>query len=165
MKLAAIENVVRVIFPLSMMREGELLPAAFKLREQQDGPEKYLSVFRQFAASFNEDILQFDKGRNLPCCILNVGEVNGIELTVAENIVNYEVRAVPTNTFRSHGGIFIRIGGIPLEGSGAKAFEILKIGEEASFLIVAIRRRLMNVAQKRMTAVGQLLNDRRSKNG
>ena len=54
MKLAAIENVVRVIFPLSMMREGELLPAAFKLREQQDGPEKYLSVFRQFAASFNE---------------------------------------------------------------------------------------------------------------
>ena len=44
MELAAIENVVRVIFPLTMMRDGELLPAAFKLREQQEGPEKYISV-------------------------------------------------------------------------------------------------------------------------
>ena len=44
MYLSAIEDVVRVIFPLTMMRGGELLPAAFKLREQQEGPEKYLSV-------------------------------------------------------------------------------------------------------------------------
>ena len=35
MKLAEIENVVRVIFPLTMMREGELLPAAFRLREKK----------------------------------------------------------------------------------------------------------------------------------
>lgn len=50
--LSAIENVVRVIFPSSMIRDGELLPAAFKLREQSDGAEKYLSVFRQYHAKF-----------------------------------------------------------------------------------------------------------------
>ena len=53
MKLAEIENVVRVIFPLTMMREGELLPAAFRLREKKDGAEQYLSVFRQFASTFH----------------------------------------------------------------------------------------------------------------
>ena len=46
--LSAIENVVRMIFPSTMIRDGELLPAAFKLREQNDGSEKYLSVFRQY---------------------------------------------------------------------------------------------------------------------
>ena len=30
-ELSALEDVVRVIFPSNMMREGELLPAAFKL--------------------------------------------------------------------------------------------------------------------------------------
>ena len=47
--LSAIENVVRVIFPSTMMNEGELLPAAFKLRQQKDTPERYVSVFRQYA--------------------------------------------------------------------------------------------------------------------
>ena len=158
MELAAIENVVRVIFPLTMMRDGELLPAAFKLREQQEGPEKYISVFRQFAASFCSDIQYFDKGRNLPCCILNVGEVNGIELVIDNKEVTYRVKAAPTANAQSHGGIFIRIDGFPLEGSGATAFAFLNIGEEASFYAIAIRRRLLDLAKKRMTMVEQLLN-------
>ena len=38
-KLSALEDVVRVIFPSTMMREGELLPAAFKLREHDGEAE------------------------------------------------------------------------------------------------------------------------------
>lgn len=156
MYLSAIEDVVRVIFPLTMMRGGELLPAAFKLREQQEGPEKYLSVFRLFTDSFYSDIQTFDKGRNLPCCIMNVGEIGSIELCIANSAVSYKVKAVPTPSYQSHGGIFISIAGIPLEGCGQSAFETLKIGEEAAFHLVAIRRRLVEIAKKRVTAVNQL---------
>ena len=46
-ELSALEDVVRVIFPATMMREGELLPAAFKLREHAGEAETYVSVFRQ----------------------------------------------------------------------------------------------------------------------
>lgn len=48
-ELSALEDVVRVIFPATMMREGELLPAAFKLREHAGEAETYVSVFRQYA--------------------------------------------------------------------------------------------------------------------
>ncbi len=160
MELSAIENVVRVVFPLTMIREGELLPAAFKLRERQDGTEKYISVFRQFAESFDADIQSFDKGRNLPCCIMNVGEVKNIKLSIADNVVVYRVKAVPTVTVFSHGGIFIYIAGFQLEGYGTKAFEALNIGEEASFIIIAIRRRLVDIAKRRMTTVERLLTEK-----
>ena len=151
--LSAIENVVRVIFPLTMIRDGELLPAAFKLREQKVGPEEYLSVFRQYAETFLADISAFDKGRNLPCCIINVGEVNAIDLTIKEKRVNYNVRAVPTSVSLSHAGIFIQIDEKPLKGNGIETFESLGIGQEASFYIMAIRRRLVDIAKKRMTNV------------
>jgi len=159
MNLAAIENVIRVVFPLTMMRGEELLPAAFKLREQQGGIEEYISVFRQFAETFNIDLQNFDKGRNLPCCVMNVGEVENIELTIAGHTVVYTVRAVPTATALSHGGIFICIGGLKLEGSGTKAFETLNIGEAAPFHVVAIRRRLVDIAKRRMTTAERLLTE------
>ena len=47
-ELSALENVVRIIFPATMMREGELLPTAFKLREHDGDGEAYVSVFRQY---------------------------------------------------------------------------------------------------------------------
>lgn len=126
--LAAIENVVRVIFPSTMMNEGELLPAAFKLRQQKDAPEQYISVFRQYSDSFHADILRFDKLRNLPCCILNVGEVDAITLKIANSDVKYFVRAVPTETSLSHAGIFIYLGGVLIEGNGNGAFSALGLG-------------------------------------
>lgn len=58
-ELSALEDVVRVIFPATMMREGELLPAAFKLREHAGEAETYVSVFRQYADTFADDISQF----------------------------------------------------------------------------------------------------------
>ena len=155
-RLPSIENVVRVIFPSTMIRDGELLPAAFKLRERNDESEKYLSVFRQYHEKFLQDIVAFDKQRNLPCCIMNVGEVNAVELIIAGNPVRYVVKAMPTPAYTSHAGIFISIGGIPLEGGGVVAFEKLKIGEEANFHLIAIRRRLVEIAKRRMTSVGRL---------
>ena len=154
--LSAIEHVVRVIFPSSMMRDGELLPAAFKLREQSDGAEKYLSVFRQYHAKFLQDILTFDKRRNLPCCIMNVGELGCVKLIIAGQTVKFGVYALPTSVYASHAGIFVSIGDLLLEGRGNVAFERLGLGEEADFHLVAIRRRLVEIAKKRMTTVFQL---------
>ena len=154
--LSAIENVVRVIFPSTMMNEGELLPAAFKLRQQKDTPERYVSVFRQYAEIFQADILRFDKLRNLPCCILNVGEVGGLSLRIAENDKKYGVHAVPTETFPSHAGIFTYLGGVLIEGNGNGAFSALGIGESSAFYMIAIRRRLVEIARRRMTTVSQI---------
>ncbi len=155
-ELYAIENVVRVIFPLTMMNEGELLPAAFKLRERADGSEQYISVFRQYTESFNKDILNFDKQRNLPCCIMNVGEITDIKLEIAENQIKYKVRAVPTDNYESHAGIFTYIGAFIIEGDGNNAFSSLNIGSESKFHLIAIRRRLVDIAKKRMTTVSQI---------
>jgi|GEM_PF-1991622 len=155
-KLLAIENVVRVIFPLTMMNEGELLPAAFKLRERNDGAEQYISVFRQYSATFIDDILFFDNQRNLPCCIMNVGEITDTKLQIGANKIKYEVFAVPSAKILSHAGIFTYVNNILVEGDGRGAFSALEIGEEAKYHLVAIRRRLVDIAKKRMTSVSQI---------
>lgn len=155
-ELYAIENVVRVVFPQTMINEGELLPAAFKLRERADGPEQYVSVFRQYSESFCKDILGFDKQRNLPCCIMHVGEITKIELEIADNQIKYKVKAVPTDNFASHAGIFTYLGGIIIEGDGKNAFSSFNIGSESKFHLIAIRRRLVEIAKKRMTTVAQI---------
>ena len=155
--LSHIENVVRVVFPSTMIRDGELLPAAFKLREQEEGPEQYLSVFRQFSANFKADISAFDKDRNLPCCILNVGEVDNIKLIITTHEVKYTVMALPTPSYKSHAGIFIKIGKWEVEGGGMRAFTALNIGQEAAFHMLAIRRRLIDLAKKRIATVSLIL--------
>ena len=156
-ELSALENVVRVIFPATMMREGELLPAAFKLREHAGEAETYVSVFRQYADTFAKDITTFDKARNLPCAIMGVGEIHSSTLKVGENMVKYRVLAFPTNTYESHAGIVISIADIPIEGSGLKAFTALGIGEYTQFHILAIRRQLVEIAKKRITTVNGLI--------
>jgi hypothetical protein len=156
-ELSALENVVRIIFPATMMREGELLPTAFKLREHDGDGEAYVSVFRQYVDTFVTDITTFDKSRNLPCAIMNVGEVHSSTLKVGENEVKYRVQAFPTSTYASHAGIVISIEGISIEGSGLKAFTALGIGEYSQFYMLAIRRRLVEIAKKRMTTVNSLI--------
>ena len=88
-ELSALEDVVRVIFPATMMREGELLPAAFKLREHAGEAETYVSVFRQYADTFADDISTFDRARNLPCAIMGVGEIHSSAMKIGENVVNW----------------------------------------------------------------------------
>ena len=155
-ELSSVENVVRVIFPQTMMNDGELLPAAFKLRERSDGAEQYISVFRQYSESFCNDILNFDKQRNLPCCIMNVGEVTEIKLQIADKLVKYIVKAVPTDNYLSHAGIYTYLDGFIIEGNGKTAFSALNIGEESKFHLIAIRRRLVDIAKKRITIVSQI---------
>lgn len=156
-ELSALENVVRVIFPSTMLRNGELLPAAFALREREEQAEAYISVFRQYADSFASDIITFDKTRNLPCAIMNVGEIHNSSLFILSNEVRYHVLAYPTATYASHAGIVIKIAGIPIEGHGHKAFTSLGIGKQADFHMLAIRRRLVDIARKHMTTVNSLL--------
>ena len=156
-ELSSVENVVRVIFPLTMMNEGELLPAAFKLRERADGAEQYISVFRQYSESFCNDILNFDKQRNLPCCIMNVGEIAETKLEIENKPAKFNVKAVPTDNYQSHAGIFTYLDGIMIEGNGKGAFSALKIGEESKYILIAIRRRLVEIAKKRITTVSQIV--------
>jgi hypothetical protein len=156
-QISDIENVVRVIFPSTMMNNGELLPAAFNLRELKDGAEKCISVFRQFYETFDDDIKKFDRKRNLPCCVLNVGDVNTINLKIKNITVKYKVDEAKSEIFPSHCGIFIKLNDIPLEGSGEKVFEILKVGEAASFISMSIRRRLVDLAKHKMTGVQYLV--------
>lgn len=155
-QLSVLENVVRIIFPSTMMREGELLPAAFKLRERDGESESYVSVFRQYADSFVSDITSFDKARNLPCAIMNVGEIHTSTLFVGTNEVKYSVHAFPTAAYASHAGIEISIDGIVIEGNGVKAFTSIGIGEYSMFYMLAIRRRLVEIAKKRMSTVNSL---------
>lgn len=156
-ELSALEDVVRVIFPATMMREGELLPAAFKLREHAGEAETYVSVFRQYADTFADDISTFDRARNLPCAIMGVGEIHSSAMKIGENVVKYCVQAFPTNNYASHAGIVISIADIPIEESGLKAFTALGIGEYSQFHMLAIRRRLVEIAKKRMTTVNGLI--------
>ena len=158
-ELSAVEDVVRVVFPSTMMSEGELLPAAFKLRDYNGVAEQYISVFRQYAETFNADVLKFDKSRNLPCCILNVGELKNIVLKLNGLYVKYDVKAVPTTVYPSHAGIYVCLGGKPIEGNGHGACTALGIGKDADFILLAIRRRLIDIAKKRVTTVSQLVTE------
>ena len=79
------------------------------------------------------------------------------ELSALENVVKYCVQAFPTNNYASHAGIVISIADIPIEGSGLKAFTALGIGEYSQFHMLAIRRRLVEIAKKRMTTVNGLI--------
>ena len=160
MELSGLENVVRVIFPSTMMREGELLPAAFKLREHKGEAETYISVFRFYVDAFTKDIASFDKNRNLPCAIMNVGELHASIISIKNREVRYSVRALPTPSYVSHAGIVITIDNITIEGSGAKAFTSLGIGDCSEFHMIAIRRRLVEIAKKRLTTVNGLLSEK-----
>lgn len=156
-KLSALEDVVRAIFPSTMMRKGELLPAAFKLRERDGNAETYISVFRLYSDKFALDITTFDKAQNLPCAVMSVGEIHASSLFVETNEVKYIVHAFPTTTYASHAGIVIRIADISIEGNGIKAFTSLGIGKCSEFHMTAIRRHLVEIAKKRMTTVNELL--------
>ena len=155
-ELSSVENIVRVIFPQTMMNEGELLPGAFKLRERPEGSEQYISVFRQYCEAFFNDISAFDKQRNLPCCIMNVGEITETELKIENKSTKYNVKAVPTDNYQSHAGIFTYLDGMLIEGNVKGAFSALKIGEESKYILIAIRRRLVEIAKKRITTVSQI---------
>ena len=159
------EFVVRIL--LSVSKDGIILPSSFKLREwpEPKGPERYISVNRYDSPALVSDLLSFDKGRNLPCAKMNVGEIRNISLFLGatdDYPVHYEVRDMQSDTIPSHAGIFITIGGKPLEGSGVDLLNAIEEGKEKEANLMAIRRKLVDIASKSKTSVDTLCSQKDS---
>ena len=73
---------------------------------------------------------------------MNVGDIRHIPLKNVE----YDVRECPQTAIASHAGIFISINGENL--IGGKSLGTTEPGTEQDFLILAIQRELVEIAQK-----------------
>ena len=121
------ELVARVIFPPKMIRNGHILPAAFVLRPSIN--EEYLSVLRISTPTFNADVKNIIYGRKRSF---------------------YGFAVLYTDHVKSHAGIFIILNGQPVTGS--MSFEQLPNGATQRFLLLAMRFRLTELADKGLVA-------------
>lgn len=141
--IADAENVARAIFSPRMIIDGELQPEAFCLRAHLN--EDYLSVMRTCVASWLDDIKLIPQSKNRQLygyAEMNVGEIRSIQL----KNVTYDVAEVLSENVKSHAGIFIQVNGESLVGG--KKFESIQDSEEQDFLLLAIQRELVDLAQK-----------------
>ncbi|MBO4719554.1 MAG: hypothetical protein J5658_06750 [Prevotella sp.] len=142
------ENVARAIFSPKMIVYGEILPEAFRLRASIT--ENYLSVMRITIPSWIEDIKRIPQRKNRKLygfAEMNVGEIRGIQL----NNVVYDVRECLNESSLSHAGIFITVNGEDL--IGGKAVSKPEPDMEQDFLLLAIQRELVDIAQKGLYVV------------
>ena len=145
------EMVARVIFPPKMIHEGHILPAAFVLRPSIN--EEYLSVLRISIPTFNADIKNIIYGRKRSFygfAVLRTDEIHRVKVTDGVNTVQCSIRVVATDHFKSHAGIFIILNGQPVTGS--MSFEQLPNGATQRFLLLAMRFRLTELADKGLVA-------------
>jgi len=157
--ISDIENVVRFISHLH--KDGTINPKSFKLRQwpEPKGPERYISVNRYESASLVADLQAYDKGRNLVCALMNVGEIRKTSLFLGdteEYPVKYDVRDMHSVTIPSHAGIFITIADMPLEGYGDAILDNIEEGKEKTAYLLAIRRVLVDIAAKSLVRVNSL---------
>lgn len=137
------ENVARAIFEPRMIYQGRLLAPAFELRSSIC--ENYLSVMRMAVKGWEEDIRRIPQHKNRRLygySELNVGDIRTIKL----NLVQYDVKEVDNAKVPSHAGIFVTVNGEPL--IGGKRLTSLSEGITEDFLLLAIRNRLVNIAQR-----------------
>lgn len=137
------ENVARAIFSPRMIIDGELQPEAFCLRAYLN--EDYLSVMRTSIASWLDDIKLIPQSKNRQLfgyAEMNVGEIRNIQL----KNVTYDVAEVSNENVKSHAGIFIQVNGENLVGG--KKLESIQDSEEQDFLLLAIQRELVDLAQR-----------------
>lgn len=137
------ENVARAIFSPRMIIGDEIQPAAFRLRASIN--EDYLSVMRLSIPSWLDDIKRIPQQQNRQLfgyAEMNVGEIRNIQL----KNVTYDVHEIPNEAMLSHVGIYIMVNGENL--IGGKKLENIQDGEEQDFLILAIQRELVEIAQK-----------------
>lgn len=161
------EHVVRMIFPDSLKKDGGIHPNAFKLRQwpAPKGPEQYVSVNRYESETFLNDVLVFDKGRNLSCSLMPVGDIRSIKLFLDQTDdypVLYDVRDTSTPEHLSHAGIFVSVSGMPLEGRGDAILDSIEEGKNKSRNLQAIRRMLSDLAAKTLTTVDSVCSQYRS---
>lgn len=159
------ETVVRVIS--HVLKDGAISPTAFKLRQwpEPKGGERYISVNRYNCNSFVIDLHTYDKGRNLPCAKLNVGEIRAINLFLGstdKHPVKYDVRDMHSKSTPSHAGIFISVANMPLEGSGDAILDSIEGGKEKDYQLLAIRSALANIVQKPLTTVEVICKEKAS---
>ncbi|MCR5038130.1 MAG: hypothetical protein K6A94_02175 [Bacteroidales bacterium] len=137
------ENVARAIFSPRMIIDGELQPAAFRLRASLN--EDYLSVIRMAVSSWLNDIMLIPQRKNRQLygyAEMNVGEIRSIRF----KDVMYDVTEVRSEAIRSHAGIFIQVKGENL--IGGKKLESIQAGAALDFMPLAIQRELVDIAQK-----------------
>ena len=137
------ENVARAIFSPRMIIGDEIQPAAFRLRASIN--EDYFSVMRLSIPSWLDDIKRIPQRQNRQLfgyAEMNVGEIRNIQL----KNVTYDVHEIPNEAMLSHVGIYIMVKGENL--IGGKKLENIQDGEEQDFLILAIQRELVEIAQK-----------------
>ena len=137
------ENVARAIFSPRMIIGDEIQPAAFRLRASIN--EDYFSVMRLSIPSWLDDIKRIPQRQNRQLfgyAEMNVGEIRNIQL----KNVTYDVHEIPNEAMLSHVGIYIMVNGENL--IGGKKLENIQDGEEQDFLILAIQRELVEIAQK-----------------
>lgn len=96
---------------------------------------------------------------------MNVGEIRNISLFLGatdDYPVRYDVRDMHSDAIPSHAGIFITIGGKPLEGSGVDLLNAIEEGKEKETNLMAIRRKLVDIASKSKTSVDTLCSQKDS---
>ncbi len=136
-------NVARALFSPKMVVDGEIQPEAFKLRASIK--EDFISVAQMSISSWLDDIKSIPQYKNRHLCgyaKMNVGAIRGIQLRG----VAYDVRDCSNKSKPSHAGIFISINGENL--IGGKRLECIANGMEQDFLLLAIQRELVDIAQK-----------------
>ena len=138
-----VENVARAIFSPKMVVDGEIQPEAFRLRASIS--ENYLSVMRMSIPSWIEDVKRIPQRRNRKLygfAEMNVGEIRHINLSN----VSYDVKECNSGIAPSHAGVFITVNGEDL--IGGKSLKMPEPEMEQDFLLLAIQRELVDIAQK-----------------
>ena len=138
-----IENVARAMFSPKMVINGEIQPEAFRLRASVS--ESYISVMRMSVPTWIEDIKHIPQRKNRRLygfAEMNAGEIRHIRL----NNVSYDVQECSSESLPSHAGIFITVNGENL--IGGKSIEMAEPDVEQDFLLLAIQRELVDIAQK-----------------
>lgn len=137
------ECVARAIFSPKMIIDNEIQPEAFKLRPAIK--ETYLSVMRMVVPTWIADVKQIPQHKNRKLfgfAEMNVGEIRNIQ----QKSVEYDVQEIDSQVISSHAGIFITVNGEKL--IGGQVLTTVDEGIEQSFLLLAIQRELVEIAQK-----------------
>lgn len=142
------ENVARALFSPKMIKDGEILPEAFRLRPSIS--EEYLSVMRMSINTWIEDVKRIPQRKNRKLygfAEMNVGEIRHIQLKGVE----CDVKDCSQSGVPSHAGIFISLYGENL--IGGKVISTIEPGIEQDFMVLAIQRELADIAQKGLYTV------------
>jgi len=155
MKADKSENVVRVLFPNKVLN-GRVLGGAFALRSHRE--EKSISVFRTIGKTFAAELLALDKERNLPCALMNVGEIDNVRFSSRGNVAWCEVVATEDVGITAHAGIEIYINAQQMVGGHEEDIVMQsETGVSMNVIVLALQHRLAAIAQKGLTCVNDVI--------